>query len=128
MSQICQSRLNILPKYKLTIKNLTKTCKLLPKWQKNSKSGHTGLKQERERVYVRPSISMSHTHTHTPTHECRERPITSVKRMCGHKSSETIPRVQQVFASSPEGKKERKKNMIIVTRKKCQMSIKVGHK
>ena len=31
--QICQSRLNILPNTNLTVKNLPKTCKMLPYWQ-----------------------------------------------------------------------------------------------
>ena len=41
MSQICQSRLGILPNKKLTIKNLPKNCKLLPKLRNFDKSGHT---------------------------------------------------------------------------------------
>ena len=41
MSQICQSRLIILPNKKYTVKNLPKTCKLLPTWQNFAKSGHT---------------------------------------------------------------------------------------
>ena len=42
MSQICQSKLSILPNKKVTFKNLPKTCKLLPKWRNFAKSGHTG--------------------------------------------------------------------------------------
>ena len=41
MSQICQSRLSILPNRKQTVKNLPRTCKLLPKWRNFAKSGHT---------------------------------------------------------------------------------------
>ena len=39
MSQICQSRLSILPNKKKTVKNLLN--KLLPKWRNFVKSGHT---------------------------------------------------------------------------------------
>ena len=42
MPQICQSRLTVLPSKILSIKNLPKTRKLLPKWQNFAKSGHTG--------------------------------------------------------------------------------------
>ena len=41
MSQICQSRLSILPNRKWTVKNLPKICKVLPIWWKFAKSGHT---------------------------------------------------------------------------------------
>ena len=41
MSQICQSRLSILPNKKWTVKNLPKTCKLFPKWRHFTTSGHT---------------------------------------------------------------------------------------
>ena len=41
MSQICQRRLSIWANKKYTVENLPKTCKLLPKWQKFAKSGHT---------------------------------------------------------------------------------------
>ena len=41
LQQICQSRLNILPNKKYTVKNLPKTSKLLPKWQNFATSGHT---------------------------------------------------------------------------------------
>ena len=42
-SHICKSRLSILPKKKLAVKNSPKTCKLLPKCRNFPKSGHTGL-------------------------------------------------------------------------------------
>ena len=42
MSQICQSNLSILANKKYTIKNLSKTCKLLSKWWNFAKSSHTG--------------------------------------------------------------------------------------
>ena len=45
MSQVYQSRLSILPKKKYTVKNLLKTCKLLPKGLNFAKSGHTGREQ-----------------------------------------------------------------------------------
>ena len=47
MSHICQSRLSILPNRKQTVKNLPRTCKLLPKWRNFAKSGHTGCRQMR---------------------------------------------------------------------------------
>ena len=41
MSQICQSKHSIL-RNKKYIKNLPKTCEILPKWRNFAKSGHTG--------------------------------------------------------------------------------------
>ena len=41
MYQICQSRLNILPNKKQTVKILPKTCQALSKWRNFAKSGHT---------------------------------------------------------------------------------------
>ena len=41
MSQICQSRLSILPNKKLTVKYFLETCKLLQKWRNFASSGHT---------------------------------------------------------------------------------------
>ena len=43
MSQICQSKHSIL-RNKKYIKNLPKTCEILPKWRNCAKSGHTELK------------------------------------------------------------------------------------
>ena len=40
MSQICQSRLSILPNKEKIVKNLPRICKLLPKWRNFTKSGH----------------------------------------------------------------------------------------
>ena len=49
MSQICQSQLSILPNNKWTVKTLSKTGKLLPKWRNFARSGHTGGKRRKAR-------------------------------------------------------------------------------
>ena len=46
MPKICPRQLSILPNNKWTVKNLPKTGKLLPKWRKFDKSGHTALNPE----------------------------------------------------------------------------------
>ena len=43
MSQICQSRLSILPNKKWPIKTCPRPCKLLPKWRNFAKSGHIAV-------------------------------------------------------------------------------------
>ena len=50
LSQICQSKLSILPNKKQTFKILPKTCNPLPKWRNFAKSGHTVHERLRERL------------------------------------------------------------------------------
>ena len=58
--QICQSRLNILPNTNLTVKNLPKTCKMLPYWQ-FLPNLVTLIESERERERERISFLLLHT-------------------------------------------------------------------
>ena len=53
VQQICQSKFAILTNMKLKAKNLSNTCKLLPKWQNFAKSDHTVCKSEQKSQLTR---------------------------------------------------------------------------